>query len=74
MDKLITLGGANRLTTSRAPSGIKVTSIYSTSDTIVSPALSRLDGANNISVNLVSHIGLLYNSRVNALIKAALIE
>lgn len=74
VDKLITLGGANRLTTSRAPDGIKVTSIYSTSDAIVSPALSRLDGANNISVNLVTHIGLLYNSRVNALIKAALIE
>jgi triacylglycerol lipase len=74
VDKLITLGGANRLTTSKAPSGITVTSIYSTSDTIVSPLLSRLDGANNISVNLVSHIGLLYNSRVNALIKAALIE
>ncbi|WP_434752996.1 esterase/lipase family protein [Paenibacillus amylolyticus] len=74
VDKLITLGGANRLTTNRAPSGVKVTSIYSTSDTIVSPALSRLDGANNISINLVSHIGLLYNSRVNALIKAALIE
>ncbi|MBB6019981.1 triacylglycerol lipase [Paenibacillus sp. JGP012] len=74
VDKLITLGGANRLTTSRAPDGIRVTSIYSTSDTIVSPALSRLDGANNISVNLVTHIGLLYNSRVNALIKAALIE
>ncbi|WP_188592202.1 esterase/lipase family protein [Paenibacillus silvae] len=74
VDKLITLGGANRLTTSRAPDGIRVTSIYSTSDTIVSPALSRLDGANNVSVNLVTHIGLLYNSRVNALIKAALIE
>ncbi|WP_366296113.1 alpha/beta fold hydrolase [Paenibacillus sp. AN1007] len=74
VDKLITLGGANRLTTSRAPSGVTVTSIYSTSDTIVSPVLSRLDGANNISVNLVTHIGLLFNSRVNALIKAALIE
>ena len=74
VDKLITLGGANRLTTSSAPRGVIVTSIYSTSDTIVSPLLSRLDGANNISVNLVSLIGLLYNSRVNALIKAALIE
>ncbi|WP_440119380.1 esterase/lipase family protein [Paenibacillus sp. QZ-Y1] len=74
VDKLVTLGGANRLTTRTAPKGINVTSIYSTSDTIVSPALSRLDGANNISVSLVSHIGLLFNSRVNDLIKTALSE
>lgn len=74
VDKLVTLGGANRLTTSSAPEGVEVTSIYSTSDTIVSPALSRLSGANNIQVSLVSHIGLLFNSRVNALIKTALNE
>ena len=74
VDKLVTLGGANRLTTTSAPQGVKVTSIYSTSDTIVSPALSRLSGANNIQVSLVSHIGLLFNSRVNALIKTALNE
>ncbi|MFS0869206.1 esterase/lipase family protein [Paenibacillus xylanilyticus] len=74
VDKLVTLGGANRLTTTSAPQGVEVTSIYSTSDTIVSPALSRLTGANNIQVSLVSHIGLLFNSRVNALIKTALSE
>lgn len=74
VDKLVTLGGANRLTTTSAPQGVKVTSIYSISDTIVSPALSRLSGANNIQVSLVSHIGLLFNSRVNALIKTALNE
>ncbi|PYY26285.1 EstA protein [Paenibacillus illinoisensis] len=74
VDKLVTLGGANRLTTTSAPQGIEVTSIYSTSDTIVSPALSRLSGANNIQVSLVSHIGLLFNSRVNALIRTALNE
>ncbi|MEC0125090.1 esterase/lipase family protein [Paenibacillus pabuli] len=74
VDKLVTLGGANRLTTTSAPKGIEVTSIYSTSDTIVSPVLSRLDGANNIPISLVSHIGLLFNSRVNALIKTALNE
>ncbi|MEO2203549.1 alpha/beta fold hydrolase [Paenibacillus pabuli] len=74
VDKLVTLGGANRLTTTSAPQGVTVTSIYSTSDTIVSPALSRLSGANNIQVSLVSHVGLLFNSRVNALIKTALNE
>ncbi|MFK0521640.1 esterase/lipase family protein [Paenibacillus illinoisensis] len=74
VDKLVTLGGANRLTTNSAPEGVEVTSIYSTSDMIVSPALSRLSGANNIQVSLVSHIGLLFNSRVNALIKTALDE
>ncbi|NUU76863.1 esterase/lipase family protein [Paenibacillus xylanilyticus] len=74
VDKLVTLGGANRLTTTSAPQGVEVTSIYSTSDTIVSPALSRLTGANNIQISLVSHIGLLFNSRVNALIKTALSE
>lgn len=74
VDKLVTLGGANRLTTNTAPQGISVTSIYSLNDTIVSPVLSRLDGATNIPVSLVSHVGLLFNSRVNGLIKTALNE
>ncbi|MCW1473709.1 MULTISPECIES: triacylglycerol lipase [Acinetobacter calcoaceticus/baumannii complex] len=74
VDKLVTLGGANLLTTSQAPSGIKVTSIYSSADTIVSPALSKLNGATNIQVNFVGHIGLLYNANVNDLIKSALSE
>lgn len=74
VDKLVTLGGANRLTTNTAPQGISVTSIYSLNDTIVSPVLSRLEGATNIPVSLVSHVGLLFNSRVNGLIKTALNE
>ncbi|MMZ63776.1 Lipase EstA precursor [compost metagenome] len=74
VDKLVTLGGANRLTTNTAPQGISVTSIYSLNDTIVSPMLSRLEGATNIPVSLVSHVGLLFNSRVNGLIKTALNE
>ncbi|WP_279538015.1 esterase/lipase family protein [Paenibacillus turpanensis] len=68
VDKLITLGGANRLTTSVAPDGVDVTSIYSTSDTIVTNSLSRLIGANNIQISGVSHIGLIFSSRVNELI------
>ncbi|MDO7908646.1 alpha/beta fold hydrolase [Paenibacillus sp. JX-17] len=72
--KLITLGGANRLTTSTAPEGVQVISIYSTSDTIVSPYLSILNGAHNIRVTGVSHIGLIFNSGVNRLISETLAE
>ncbi|WP_202743946.1 esterase/lipase family protein [Acinetobacter calcoaceticus] len=72
VEKLVTLGGANLLTTSQAPSGIAVTSIYSTADTIVNPSLSKMNGAQNIQINFVSHIGLLANENVNDLIKTAL--
>lgn len=74
VEKLITLGGANRLTTNYAPEGIKTTSIYSSSDFIVRPYLSMLYGANNIEIRGVSHIGLLSNYQVNNLIKSALEE
>ncbi|SDC19580.1 triacylglycerol lipase [Terribacillus halophilus] len=72
VDKLVTLGGANRLTTSVAPDGIDTTSIYSTSDSIVSSYLSILSGANNIRIYGVSHIGLLNSYQVNNHIKEAL--
>ena len=74
VDKLVTLGGANRLTTSVAPDGIDTTSIYSTSDSIVSSYLSILSGANNIRIYGVSHIGLLNSYQVNNYIKEALTE
>ncbi len=74
VDKLVTLGGANRLTTSFAPSGIDTTSIYSTNDLIVRPYLSILSGAENIAVYGVSHIGLLNSYQVNQHLKAALGE
>lgn len=74
VDKLVTIGGANRLTTSRAPEGIKVTSIYTINDQIVSNQLSMLDGANNIRVFGMAHIGLLYSPSVSALITTALEE
>lgn len=72
IEKLVTLGGANLLTTSNSPSGIDVTSIYSSMDTIVNPYLSNLNGAKNIQISGVGHIGLLSNSNVNNLIKTAL--
>ncbi|MPQ34010.1 alpha/beta fold hydrolase [Clostridium estertheticum] len=72
VDKLVTLGGANGLVTSTAPNGIAVTSIYSSTDEIVMNYLSQLQGANNIRINGVSHIGLLFNSKVNSLIVQAL--
>lgn len=74
VDRLVTIGGANRLTTSRAPEGIKVTSIYTINDQIVSNQLSMLDGANNIRVFGMAHIGLLYSPSVSALITTALEE
>lgn len=74
VDKLVTIGGANRLTTNRAPDGIKVTSIYTINDQIVANQLSMLDGANNIRVFGMAHIGLLYSPSVSGLIKTALEE
>ncbi|MBD7912054.1 MULTISPECIES: alpha/beta fold hydrolase [Clostridium] len=72
VDKLVTLGGANRLTTFEAPRGIDMTSIYSLNDTIVSNYLSHIQGAKNIRIYGVGHIGLLNNNNVNSEIVKAL--
>ncbi|TSB47729.1 esterase/lipase family protein [Alkalicoccobacillus porphyridii] len=72
VDKVITLGGANRLGASSVPAGVDFTSIYSSSDLIVANSLSRITGANNIHVTGVTHLGLLTNNRVQSLIIEAL--
>lgn len=73
VDKLVTLGGANRLSgTFTAPKGVAMTSIYSSSDMVVANYLSKIDGANNIQISGVDHVGLLMNSKVNSLIVQAL--
>jgi triacylglycerol lipase len=73
VDKLVTLGGANSLTTRYAPSGNDTTSIYTNDDRIVANSMSYLIGANNIEISGVSHIGLISSSKVNGLIRTALL-
>lgn len=72
VDKVVTLGGANRLAVNRAPEGVSVTSIYSTTDLIVNNYLSILDGADNVRITGVGHISLLNSSKVKPLIVEAL--
>jgi triacylglycerol lipase len=72
VDKLITLGGANRLETSVAPEGVAVTTISSKNDVVVIPLLSNLTGANNIVISGPGHNDLVSNSNVQSLVKDAL--
>jgi triacylglycerol lipase len=72
VNKLITLGGANRLETTVAPEGVAVTTISSKNDIVVIPLLSKLSGANNIVISGPSHNELVGNSKVQSLVKEAL--
>lgn len=54
---------------------INYTSIYSTGDTICTPInTSRLDGANNIEVEGVGHVDLLYDEDVINIIKHSIVD
>lgn len=78
VDNVITLGGANGLTTNTAYTGtdarhkILYTSIYSSTDCVVDSQLSYLPGGKNIQVSGISHLGLLNNSKVKSYIKQGL--
>jgi triacylglycerol lipase len=74
VNNLVTLGGANRLTTSKVPEGITLTNIMGSSDMIVNSSLSKISGSVDVTVNGVTHIGLLTNSKVKDEILKALQE
>jgi triacylglycerol esterase/lipase EstA (alpha/beta hydrolase family) len=59
--------------TSSPPADVKATAIYTTFDEMVIPyEYSKLNGADNIEVNYIGHVGLLFSGRVYKVIKESL--
>lgn len=57
------------------PAGVKATVIYTTFDEMVIPyEFSKLEGANNIGMNYIGHVGLLFVSKVYKVIREVLMS
>lgn len=78
VNDVITVGSPNKFVTSKAPVGkdpshkILYTSVYSKNDYVVPNWLSPLQGAKNVQISGVGHLGLVVNSQVNEFIKEGL--
>lgn len=58
---------------SMPPAGIKTTAIYTTFDEMVIPyEYSKLEGADNVEMKYIGHVGLLFNGKVYGIIREAL--
>ena len=56
-----------------SPAGIKATAIYTTFDEMVIPyEYSKLEGADNIEMNYIGHVGLLFDKRAYKIIREVL--
>ena len=67
--------GGSTYNSTHVPGNINYTSIYSTGDTICAPYItSKLDGANNIKVEGVDHINLIFFYNIYDLVKDAVYD
>ncbi|MBI5749701.1 MAG: alpha/beta fold hydrolase [Nitrospinae bacterium] len=55
------------------PAGVKTTAIYTTFDEMVIPyEYSKIEGADNIEMNYIGHVGLLFDGKAYGIIREAL--